>query len=303
MCAPVTGEGSSQQRSPRGRCQLRSPPTPGITRPLPSPCALRTTGLSGSPISPSRLSRAPWLSPRLPGTSLPRFLNSHSFLKTQPEISCVLAHRPSWAGTPLLILPFLPIDSLPCPPGRELRGVLTSLDPGEGPVSAAVTHSCDGPCGGHWASWGRAAACLGRVCLARPTCLPAPQAPRQCAPPSDAKASVSVDSAPPSSGPAPPSSGPAPSLFRPHLLPLRPRLLLQFPADAGRLGWPKRRSSPSWRPEAEIELLAGSPFKAPLLGLQTAIFSRVLTWPSLFVQVLTSSSCKDALRPGQGPRR
>ena len=137
VCAPVTGEGSSQQRSPRGRCQLRSPPTPGITRRLPSPCALRTTGLSGSPIPPSRLRRAPWLSPCLPGTSLPGFLNSHSFLKTQPDISCALAHRPRWAGTSLPILPFLPVDSLPCPPGRELRGVLTSLDPGEGPVSAA----------------------------------------------------------------------------------------------------------------------------------------------------------------------
>lgn len=184
MCAPVTGEGSSQQRSPRGRCQLRSPPTPGITRPLPSPCALRTTGLSGSPIPPSRLSRAHWLSPRLPGTSLPRFLNSHSFLKTQPDISCVLAHCPNWAGTPLPILPFLPVDSLLCPPGREeLRGGPYVPGPGRrASKRCRVTRSCDGPCGGQWASWERVAACLGRVCLARPTCLPAPGAPRQCAP-------------------------------------------------------------------------------------------------------------------------
>lgn len=209
--------------------------------------------------------------------------------KTQPDISCVLAHRPScWAASPLPILPFLPVDSPLCPPERELRGVLISPGPGEGPVSAAESLTAVTACvegSGHSGkgpppAWGESAGLAPLVCLPlrHPDSAPLPLMPKSPFP-----------------------------WTRPLRLPALPAASVsggcwRAPLDAGWLGRHNRGSSPSWRPEAELEARAGSLFEAPLPGLETAVFSGVRTWSCLFVQVLTSSSYKDALRPDQGPR-
>ena len=138
-------------------------------------------------------------------------------------------------------------------PRKGAEGVLTSPGPREGPVSAAESLTAVTACvegSGHSGkgpppAWGESAGLAPLVCLPlrHPDSAPLPLVRK---PPFPWTRPLPL--------PAPPAASVSGGCWR-------------APPDAGRLGRHNRGSSPSWRPEAEIEARAGSLFEAPLPGL------------------------------------